>query len=99
MELFSIIFSSAALAVAIYVKMTTPDPSKSPPEDKWVRDGSVPEDKRGDYPPYLVIVERAAGIGAYFPEKKDWVCHFPGLGKRTITNVDAWQKFPEYEKI
>ncbi len=71
---------------------------KPPPKDNWVRDGSVPE-LWGNYHTYLVIVEGTEGTGVYFKSTKDWVCWGFSPTRTRVDKVDAWQKFPDYEKI
>ena len=70
----------------------------APPKDNWVRDGSKPK-QQGSLHPYLIIVEGVKGVGVYHAVLNSWVVWVPQLGGFPKDQVDAWQKFPDYEKI
>ena len=74
------------------------NPPPPPPKDNWVRDGGVPE-LAGHYYTYLVIVEGEQLLGVYLKDTKEWVCWKRSLGRVRVDKVEAWQRFPDYEKI
>ena len=89
--------------------LETLGPVKIHPLDSWVRDGSKPPPDNHGRDSEEVIVRHGTfyGVGRYDHLDKAWFCSFL---TRAVENkflssgqsrkeVDAWQKFPEYEKI
>ena len=92
--------------------MSPPKPPSRPKrpkavEDNWVRDRSKPPpvSKDGYSEEVMVLQGPFKGVGRYDHSVEAWHCFFPrGAHKLLSTRghrkeIEAWQKFPEYEKI
>ena len=82
--------------------LETLGPVKVQPLDNWVRDGSEPPPKPDSFSTMDVIVVQGKhkGVGSYDHITGRWqCCLFSDRGSVLVSEVDAWQKFPDYEKI
>ena len=81
--------------------LETLGPVKIHPLDSWVRDGSVPLRNGLSHRSIRVFVAlgESRGYGIWDYAEEHWEVLFFDCKDNVIVKVDAWQKFPEYEKI
>ena len=83
------------------------NPPKPPPKDNWVRDGRKPPSvsKYGYSEEVMILQGPFKGVGRYDHSVEAWHCFFPKGAYKLLSTaghrkeVEAWHKFPDYEKI